>query len=166
MQTSIQSLTNLSHLGAVAADGLSGDGCGLLFKTPDAFFRKQARNNNITLNKTYAVGLIFLNIDPEMRQHSEKVLKNHLADQGLTLTWLRDVPINTEFLGKQAQQTLPCIKQVFVNADDAMPVDEFDRKLFMARSFARKELETTDPSYYISTLSPYVTSYKANDTEV
>ena len=47
IKTSIQSLNNLSHRGAIAADGLSGDGCGLLFKKPDVFLRKIAKQNNI-----------------------------------------------------------------------------------------------------------------------
>ncbi|NBU12783.1 MAG: hypothetical protein EBT40_05165, partial [Betaproteobacteria bacterium] len=36
VQTAISSLACMTHRGAVAADGLSGDGCGLLFKKPDA----------------------------------------------------------------------------------------------------------------------------------
>ena len=42
VQTAIQSLANMTHRGAVAADGKSGDGCGLLFKKPDAFLRAVA----------------------------------------------------------------------------------------------------------------------------
>lgn len=38
VQTAISALTRLTHRGAVAADGKTGDGCGLLIKTPDAFF--------------------------------------------------------------------------------------------------------------------------------
>ncbi|MEQ1669107.1 MAG: hypothetical protein ABL868_11690, partial [Sulfuriferula sp.] len=35
VKTAISSLACLTHRGAVAADGKSGDGCGLLFKKPD-----------------------------------------------------------------------------------------------------------------------------------
>lgn len=34
--TAIASLACMTHRGAIAADGKSGDGCGLLFKKPDA----------------------------------------------------------------------------------------------------------------------------------
>jgi glutamate synthase (NADPH/NADH) large chain len=34
VQTAITALTRMTHRGAVAADGKSGDGCGLLFKLP------------------------------------------------------------------------------------------------------------------------------------
>ena len=42
VKTAISALTRLTHRGAVAADGKTGDGCGLLIKTPDPFFRAVA----------------------------------------------------------------------------------------------------------------------------
>ena len=38
VQTAIQALARLTHRGAVAADGKTGDGCGLLMKIPRSFF--------------------------------------------------------------------------------------------------------------------------------
>ena len=40
--TAIRALQRLTHRGAVAADGKTGDGCGLLMKRPDAFLRAVA----------------------------------------------------------------------------------------------------------------------------
>jgi glutamate synthase (NADPH/NADH) large chain len=37
----------LTHRGAVAADGKSGDGCGLLMRKPDAFLRRVAAEAGI-----------------------------------------------------------------------------------------------------------------------
>ena len=37
VRTAITALERLTHRGAVAADGKTGDGCGLLLKKPDAF---------------------------------------------------------------------------------------------------------------------------------
>ncbi|MGB5411032.1 MAG: hypothetical protein WBN09_05855, partial [Woeseiaceae bacterium] len=37
--TAIAALARLTHRGAVAADGKTGDGCGLLLKFPGAFLR-------------------------------------------------------------------------------------------------------------------------------
>ncbi len=37
VKTAIHALARLTHRGAVAADGKTGDGCGLLLKKPDAF---------------------------------------------------------------------------------------------------------------------------------
>ena len=45
VQTAIISLNRLTHRGAVAADGKTGDGCGLLLKRPDGFLRAVARRS-------------------------------------------------------------------------------------------------------------------------
>ncbi len=42
VDTAITALARLTHRGAVAADGKSGDGCGLLLKKPDTFLRNAA----------------------------------------------------------------------------------------------------------------------------
>jgi glutamate synthase (NADPH) large chain len=42
LQTAISSLNRLTHRGAIAADGKTGDGCGLLIKQPTAFLRAVA----------------------------------------------------------------------------------------------------------------------------
>ena len=42
VQTAISALARLTHRGAVAADGKTGDGCGLLIKFPFRFLRGAA----------------------------------------------------------------------------------------------------------------------------
>ena len=56
-----QLLGQLTHRGAVAADGKSGDGCGLLFRKPDGFLREVAAEAGIALKSVYAAGLVFSN---------------------------------------------------------------------------------------------------------
>ena len=43
LQTAIESLTCMTHRGAINADGKTGDGCGLLLQMPDAFMRTLAQ---------------------------------------------------------------------------------------------------------------------------
>jgi glutamate synthase (NADPH/NADH) large chain len=62
VQTSIHSLSCMTHRGAIAADGKTGDGCGLLLALPQAFFRAVAQTElGVELNSLFAVGLVFLN---------------------------------------------------------------------------------------------------------
>ena len=56
----IEALVRMTHRGGIAADGLSGDGCGLLTRQPDAFLRALARESGIALGAHYASGLVFL----------------------------------------------------------------------------------------------------------
>jgi glutamate synthase (NADPH) large chain len=66
LQSAISSLTCMTHRGAVAADGLSGDGCGLLMQKPDSFLRTIARELfNTTLADNYGIGMIFLSRDDD-----------------------------------------------------------------------------------------------------
>ena len=43
LQTAIESLTCMTHRGGIAADGKTGDGCGLLIQSPDGFLKKAAK---------------------------------------------------------------------------------------------------------------------------
>ena len=49
LQTAIEALTCMTHRGGINADGKTGDGCGLLLKKPDSFFRKVAEAQSISL---------------------------------------------------------------------------------------------------------------------
>ena len=39
LKTAIHSLSCMTHRGAIAGDGKTGDGCGLMMTLPDGFFR-------------------------------------------------------------------------------------------------------------------------------
>ncbi len=60
MKTAIASLNRLTHRGAVAADGKTGDGCGLLLKKPEKFLRAVAKDAGIKLAPLFAAGNVFL----------------------------------------------------------------------------------------------------------
>ena len=64
VETAIEALARLTHRGAVAADGKTGDGCGLLIKFPESFLRAVGEELGFTLNKRFAAGTVFLSRDP------------------------------------------------------------------------------------------------------
>ncbi|MCB6183287.1 glutamate synthase large subunit [Leeia sp. TBRC 13508] len=160
VKTAIESLARLTHRGAVAADGLSGDGCGLLFKKPSAFLREVAGACGFPLADNYAAGLVFLSADAEIAEQSRQILKTELAGQGLLVAGFRSVPTNPIALGEYAKATLPTIEQVFVNCPAVMTPDVFERRLYIARRRAEKAAKPADKSFYIPTLSGKVISYK------
>lgn len=160
VSTAIRSLACLTHRGAVAADGKSGDGCGLLFRTPDSFLRTVALELNIALAEDYAAGLVFLNQDSSIAADSRAALQTALSAQGLEVAGFRIVPINLDACGEYALQTLPQIEQVLVNCPIGMSVAQFERKLFVARRLAEKARKECDPAFYLPTLSPHILSYK------
>ncbi len=47
VKTAMHSLSCMTHRGGIAADGKTGDGCGLLLAMPKQFFREEAKNSVI-----------------------------------------------------------------------------------------------------------------------
>ncbi|MEX0431186.1 glutamate synthase large subunit [Spiribacter insolitus] len=160
LETAISALARLTHRGAVAADGKSGDGCGLLIKPPVAFLRRAADAEGVELAEHFAAGCVFLSEDEYIAGHTRSVLEEALAHYEVPAAGWREVPVDTSACGEQALATLPAIAQVFVNAPTGMDEPEFERRLFMARRRAEKALDGHDEDFYIPSLSGRVLSYK------
>ena len=160
IKTAIESLARLTHRGAVAADGKTGDGCGLLLKKPDAFMQRVAQEQGFTLADNYAVGNVFLSTEDAQAQQAKTQFEQALTQQGLLPVGWRDVPVDISACGEEALATLPKIAQIFVNAPAEMAQDSFDRHLFIARRCAEKAIQANDPHFYVTSLSSQVVSYK------
>ncbi|HKJ94459.1 MAG TPA: glutamate synthase large subunit, partial [Gammaproteobacteria bacterium] len=160
VQTAIGALTRLTHRGAVAADGKTGDGCGLLMKQPTGFLRALAEEQGLTLAERFAVGCVFLSHDADTAAAARRELEGALAEYQVEVAGWRLVPVDPEACGEQALKRLPAIEQIFVNAPEDIDELEFERRLFFARRRAEKRLEPTDPDFYIPSLSSRVLSYK------
>lgn len=159
VQTAIEGLDRMQHRGGIAADGKTGDGCGLLMQTPDAFFQHVAKQQNWTLAQNYAVGMIFLSQDPIKAELARTVLNEELDRETLNILGWRVVPTNHDLLGELAASCVPQIEQVFVNAPSGWSSHDLERRLFMARRRAEKRL-ADDEEFYIASLSSLVTVYK------
>ena len=160
VQTAIQSLSNMTHRGGVAADGCTGDGCGLLIKKPHQFLQTQAQELGFELAPLYAVGMTFLNQKAELAQQAKAVLETQLSQRGLISVGWRKVPVNSDVLGEQAASMEPVIEQLFVNAPDGMSEAEFNRLLFSARRKTEIEIEPNDKVFYVASLNSQLLSYK------
>ncbi|RTE67249.1 glutamate synthase large subunit [Amphritea opalescens] len=154
----IEALACMTHRGGIAADGKTGDGCGLLMQKPDTFLRAAAKSDlGVELGESYAVGMIFLSQEPALAAAAREVLNNQLAAQGLTVAGWRVVPTDPTCLGPIAKDTLPQIEQVFVTTDKAER--EFAVSLYTARRKSEIAL-SADSDFYICSLSDKVISYK------
>ncbi|GED21082.1 glutamate synthase large subunit [Halomonas halmophila] len=159
LKTAIESLTCMTHRGGIAADGKTGDGCGLLLKMPDAFMRDVAREAlGVELGERYAVGAVFLPDDDAREAHCRETLEGELTRRGLKVLGWREMPVDPSVCGPMALECLPRIRQVFVEPGD---VDDttFDVELFMGRRHAEQAL-AAETDFYVSSLSPRVVSYK------
>ena len=159
LQTAIESLTCMTHRGGIAADGKTGDGCGLLLQMPTPFMRSAAREIlGRDLKNTFAVGMVFMSrvVDAQARVRAAFEAAAQEFDFNVA-TW-RVVPTQPDVCGEIALEQLPQIEQVFLEADDASH-KEVAAKLFMIR----RRVEMTmadDQNFYICSLSDRVISYK------
>jgi glutamate synthase (NADPH/NADH) large chain len=160
LQTAISSLNRLTHRGAIAADGKTGDGCGLLIKQPTAFLRAVAADAGLKLAPMFAAGLVFLNRDTVKAAQARKALCEQLQLEKLNVAGFRVLPTDPAACGSEALKTLPIIEQVFVNAGGDIDEATFNRKLFLARRRCEKKLEAQDPIFYIPSLSASTIVYK------
>lgn len=85
-----------------------------------------------------------------------------IEKEGLTLMHLRKVPVNTDILGKDARDTEPDIKQVFITGCDDQQVLEL--KLYIIRKRIEKRMAASDipnrKDFYVASLSTKSIIYK------
>src|ERR1700678_3468199 len=160
VQTAISSLNRLTHRGAVATDGKTGDGCGLLIKMPRRFMRAVAQESQIKLAPQFAAGLVFLDPDPAKANAARRVLSEQLERESLSVAGFRSLRVDPRACGEEALRTLPHIEQLFVNAGFDIDEATFNRRLYMARRRTEKLLEASDPMFYIPSLSASTIVYK------
>ncbi len=159
LQTAIESLTCMTHRGGIAADGKTGDGCGLLLQMPDQFMRTLAQECfGVVLGDYYGVGQIFLSTDEQRAAAARSATEQALTDQGLKVLGWRTVPTDSSVCGEIALDTLPVIEQVFIDASGCSE-QSLTTKLFVARRKAEIANEG-DEEFYICSLSGRVIVYK------
>jgi glutamate synthase (NADPH/NADH) large chain len=160
VETAVKALHRLTHRGAIAADGKTGDGCGILMKLPRAFLLQVAAEAGIRLTQDFTAGTVFLDTDEQIAHDQRRTLDRELEKQGLSVAGWRTVPTDPEACGTEALETLPHIEQVFVTHSPEMDEDDFQRRLFVARRRADLAMPDSDESFYVASLSPHVISYK------
>ena len=154
LENAVTALERMMHRGAVAADGKTGDGSGLLLSIPDQFMREELSAVGVELPEMFGIASIFTK-DKDQLDFLEKVCSNN----DLKIAYVRDVPLNTKALGAQALESLPYIVQVFITPNSIMATQRFDALLYLSR----KETESnfvTDEDFYIASMSSRTLSYK------
>ncbi|MBX2840302.1 MAG: glutamate synthase large subunit, partial [Flammeovirgaceae bacterium] len=156
-QMTLDALTAIGrmiHRGAIAADGKSGDGSGLLFSMPDRFMNRIAEMNGFDLPDKFAVAMLFITSEKHKEIFTEACERNDLK-----VLFYRKVPVNTNVLGEQALNALPHIVQAFVIPNSLMATKRFDPLLYLTRKEVEHQLRD-DKDFYICSFSDKLISYK------
>ncbi|MEP3560763.1 MAG: glutamate synthase large subunit, partial [Marinobacter sp.] len=159
LETAIESLTCMTHRGGIAADGKTGDGCGLLLQSPKAFLVKAAEAAfGKKPGDLFAVGQVFLAQEEGKAAAGRAAIEQRLTEQGLDIMGWREVPVDDSCLGPMAKDCLPRIEQVFVEPGDKTE-KEFAISLFLGRRYAERDM-ADDSEFYICSLSHRTLAYK------
>ena len=154
LDDAVQALSRMMHRGAIAADGKTGDGSGLLLSIPKKFFSIMAEREGVTLPELYGVAMIFHSDEGELLKIREICENNDLR-----IDFQREVPIDTNALGEQALSTLPKITQIFVSPNSLMGTRRFDALLYLSRREIENAMKESE-KFYIPSFSSSVVSYK------
>ena len=154
---------NLVHRGAVSADGLTGDGAGILTQIPHGFFRAELAKHHQRLeqDQELAVGVLFLPQDRRRQSACLSIVEAAVAHAGIQWLCLRQVPVNLEALGAQARGSCPAICQVLMRRPPGMPGDAFEQLLYLTRKRIERRVRQADLGpCYIPSFSHRTLVYK------
>ncbi|MRH41751.1 glutamate synthase large subunit [Aquibacillus halophilus] len=163
--SAVKILCNLEHRGGQGADTSTGDGAGIMTQIPHTFFKRECEKEDFNLpdQGKYGVGMIFLSPDPRVRKNTQKKFTKIVEEEGQVVLGWRTVPLNDAFLGKKATETKPIIRQIFI-APNPKISDQmvFERKLYVIRRRAEKEIRGAKESdyFYTASLSTTTIVYK------
>ncbi|GGJ01689.1 glutamate synthase large subunit [Shewanella hanedai] len=159
VRTAIHGLDRMKHRGGIAADGRTGDGCGLLMQLPVKFFEAIAAENDWHLSRKFAVGMFFLNQNDQLADQAKLLLERELEKETLSVAGWRKVPVNADVLGDIGKASQPQIYQVLINSPIGWREKDLERRLYMARRRLEQQLHH-DKDFYVASLSGQVIVYK------
>jgi glutamate synthase domain-containing protein 2/glutamate synthase domain-containing protein 1/glutamate synthase domain-containing protein 3 len=154
----IGALENLEHRGASGADPTTGDGAGILMQMPDGLLRASC-GFELPEPGRYGVLMCFLPTDECARARIEEQLERTVREEGQRVLGWRDVPVDTQHVGRTAGACRPEIRQLFVGASDGgFDQDAFERKLYVIRRVC--ELNPVEDGLYVTSSSSRTINYK------
>lgn len=157
----------MEHRGGCGCDEATGDGAGLFFQLPHKFFKTATADLGFTLPEEgqYAVGFVHLSPNPEQCAEAMAVFEKKVEKEGQTVLGWRDVPTNSDILGKASRACEPLMKQIFIARSPEIADDlDFERKLYVIRRRASKAIRYCSTGgqeyFYTITLSARTIVYK------
>jgi len=156
-------LARYKHRGAVAVDGKTGDGAGILTQLPKDFFRRVL----YVPDDNFGVGSFFLPKETEARKRAQAIIQEELNAVGLKLAsgW-RDVPLDETQIGDIALHEKPAIQQAAFAVDGDTPAEELEKRAYEARKAIEErfvleaEKDARYENAYVTSLSSSTMVYK------
>lgn len=162
VERAIDSVCNMTHRGAIDADGKTGDGSGVLTQIPRPLFAREIQKLGYSIGdiNDLAVGVFFLpNDDAAAAQQIMESAVSSAKARGIPVLGWREVPVNPDELGILARKTRPNAQHLLLARPTDWEADHFERQLYLLRRTIERAFPET-PNFYIPTLSSRLISYK------
>ena len=147
-------LENMKHRGAESSDNKSGDGAGILVQIPHEFILLQGIP--VPERGKYGTGLVFLPKDRNLHDAYLDLIHREVESAGFILSYVRNVPVNTNILGEASAETEPDIVQLFITG--VKDTERFETDLYLLRKHIEQKIQ--DKDFYIVSLSSKLIIYK------
>ncbi len=150
--SALRALGRLKHRGAIDADQKTGDGVGVQFQLPEAFFRAEfERQGGREIGDDEMVGVATVFLSRHAVDQTRRIIEHVLRRRGLEFVW-REVPVDLEVLGEKARATMPIITQIIVAGGDIRDRLDFDRRLYVVRKEVeqRTRVAELEKAYFVS----------------
>jgi glutamate synthase (ferredoxin) len=164
LDAALTGLACVRHRGAIAADGISGDGAGLLVPIPAAFTARLAAEMGSPGEPSGRLGLVMAYLDRDdsaARRAAEVAVGQACADEGIDMLGWRDVPVDESELGDQARRSAPSFRQAVIRVAADVDVAEAERRCYRARRRADAACAEAGVRHYFASWSFATVVYKA-----
>jgi len=169
LNLAIESVCNMTHRGAVDADGKTGDGSGILAQIPYPIFHKALDQMGAKIDQEgdLAVGVFFMPRNkPEVRKQAMTLAEGIARKRGMRILGWREVPIHEKELGQLATRSRPAIFHLLMARPESLPGsgndDAYERRLYITRREIERAYRTEKiKNIYIASFSSRLISYKA-----
>ncbi len=167
VQMALDGLSGVKHRGAVAADGASGDGAGVLTQIPRGLVERWAREQGSSVDAD-DLGIAFLFLTPgdddaavAERAAVREAFAEACARHDVTLVGWRDVPTDDDAIGPIARESRPALVQALMARPAGMDDVTAERVALAVRRTARHSCDEQGLRYYAASCSFLTVTYKA-----
>ena len=161
---------SMDHRGGIGYEPNTGDGAGILTSLPHRLFARVAHTafgRSLPEPGRYGVGNVFLPRDSAERRACKERIEAIVAEQGQESLGWRELPHDARGadLGTAAVACMPHMEQLFIAAGEGDSGDRFERRLYVIRKHASRELRGDErlaerAFLYFCSLSSKVIVYK------
>ncbi|SNS10867.1 glutamate synthase (NADH) large subunit [Belliella buryatensis] len=159
-------LSNMEHRGGRGSDPKTGDGAGILIQIPHSFLKEVTSRAGFDIpgEGSYGVGMTFFPKNKQLYKKSKERLNEIIKELGFKLLGYRQVPVDETVPGSGALDVMPIIEQVFVRHRDGLQDIDLERKLYVLRNYATREINKEIPgvnnAFYFASFSSNTIIYK------